>query len=269
MAVVLNSSPKRRDDFLETQRGKELIAVTLILDVKTRWNSTLAMLERAYRLRPYTRFWLQEYPQFSTLWTTEEEWKAIEYVLQVLLLFRYWTLWMSKRKSITLHRVITIYNDMFDHVENVLKSLAKKRTQWKKDIHRAVRASRSKLRKYYSNVTPETGLILILGAILDPFRKLRTFERWDKDMGIREENSDSYESQYSHAFLDYWEKNYVIGEGEGFQMMKKDEFGGCLQEMGVKVLTGKQGSAGMKVYMVDSSDDGSDGELVVKPNSTP
>ena len=268
MAVVVNSSPKRRDEFLETQRGKELIAVTLILDVKTRWNSTLAMLERAYRLRPYIRCWLRQYPQFTSLYTTEEEWKAVEYVLQVLLPFRYWTLWMSKRQSITLHRVITIYNDMFDHMESVLKALAKKRTQWKKDIHKAVRAGRAKLREYYSNVTPGTGLLLILATILDPFRKLRTFERWDKDMGVSNDNADSYTRQYSDAFLDYWEKNYVIGDGEGTNEVKKEEFGGPLSDLGENVSIGKKGG-GIKVYTIDSSDEDTDEEVTAKPNSTP
>src|SRR6266481_3837812 len=110
---------------------------------------------------------------------------------------------MSKRQSITLHRVITIYNDMFDHIESVLKALVKKRTQWKKDIHKAVRASRAKLREYYFNVMPGTGLLLILAMILDSFRKLRTFERWDKDMRVSNDNVDSYTRQYSDAFLDY------------------------------------------------------------------
>src|ERR1700709_341837 len=98
MAVVVNSSPKRRDEFLETQRGKELIAVTLILDVKTRWNSTLAMLERAYRLRPYIRCWLRQYPQFTSLYTSCDSRHPVLGVHVCEAGFRYWTLWMSKRQ---------------------------------------------------------------------------------------------------------------------------------------------------------------------------
>ena len=123
---------------------------------------------------------------------------------------------MSKRKTITPHRVISIYNDMFDHMDSVLKALWKKRVEWQRDIHRAVRCARAKLRKYYSKVTPETGLILIVGAILDPFRKLRIFEGWDKEMGLMPDDRDSYTSQYSNAFLQYWEENYVDIESAGF-----------------------------------------------------
>src|SRR5437588_13046825 len=102
MEVVVNRSPTRRNDYLEIQKEAEQIAVTLILDVKTRWNSTLAMLERAYRLKTYTYRLLIQYPQYKSLFTTEKEWRAVEYVLQVPLPFRYWTLWMSKRQTITL-----------------------------------------------------------------------------------------------------------------------------------------------------------------------
>src|SRR5437588_8939239 len=108
------------------------------------------MLERAYRLKTYTYRWLIQYPQYKSLFTIEEEWKAVEYVLQVLLPFRYWTLWMSKWRTITLHRVISIYNDIFDHMESVSKALTKKKLQWKREFHHAIRYVRTKLRKYYT-----------------------------------------------------------------------------------------------------------------------
>ena len=57
-------------------QGGERWPVTLILDVKTRWNSVVLMLERAYRLRNYTSRWLAipEHEEFRYLDTTEMEW---------------------------------------------------------------------------------------------------------------------------------------------------------------------------------------------------
>jgi len=46
---------------------------------------------------------------------------------------------MSKRHMVTLHPVITIYNDMFDHMDGVLQALAKKKTQWMEDLYFAVK----------------------------------------------------------------------------------------------------------------------------------
>jgi hypothetical protein len=36
---------------------------------------------------------------------------------------------MSKTHTVTLHYVITVYNDMFDHMDVVIQTLAKKKTQ--------------------------------------------------------------------------------------------------------------------------------------------
>ena len=59
--------------------------------------------------------------------------------MDVLRPFRYWTLWMSKRHTVTLHHVITVHNDMLDHMDGVMQALAKKKTQWNKDKFFAVK----------------------------------------------------------------------------------------------------------------------------------
>ena len=94
--------------------------------------------------------------------------------MEVLRSFRYWTLWRSKRHTVTLHHVITVYNDMFDHMDGVMRALATKKPQWKEDLIFAVKLARKKISKYYAEVTPTTGMLLISAQIHDPFRKLRS-----------------------------------------------------------------------------------------------
>ena len=93
--------------------------------------------DRAYRFREFTREWLKHtnYSDYRSLYTTQDEWTIVKYVMEVLMPFRYWTLGMSKRHTVTLHHVSTIYNDMFDHMDDVLQALAKKKTQWKEDLY--------------------------------------------------------------------------------------------------------------------------------------
>jgi hypothetical protein len=132
----------------------------------------------------------------------------VKYVLEVLRPFRYWTLWMSKRNTVTLHHVITVYNNMFDHIDGVMRALAKKKTPWKEDLFFAVKLARQKLSKFYAEVTPTTGILLISAHIVDPFRKLRSFRMWEKGMDINPENETSYTTQYQVAFLKYVENEY-------------------------------------------------------------
>jgi hypothetical protein len=47
-----------------------------------------------------------------------------------------------------------------------------------------VKLARQKLTKHYAKVTPTTGMLLIPGHNLDPFRKLQSFRKWDKGRGI-------------------------------------------------------------------------------------
>jgi hypothetical protein len=99
--------------------------------VKTRWNPTLELLERAYRSREFTPEWLKN-PKFTDYWplfTTQNEWTIVNYVMEVLWPLRYGTLWMSKRHTVTLHHVITVYNALFDHIDGVMRALPKKKTQ--------------------------------------------------------------------------------------------------------------------------------------------
>jgi hypothetical protein len=120
---------------------------------------------------------------------------------------------MSKRHTVTLHHLITVYNDMFDHMDGVMRALAKMKTQWKEDLFFAVKLARQKLSKYDTEVTPTTGMILISAHILDPFRKLRSFRKWDKGMDFNPEDETSYTTQYQEAFLKYVETEYCAKHG--------------------------------------------------------
>ena len=77
---------------MDVQRGRVEQPVMLIYDIKTRWNSTLNMLERALRLKDFTREWIKDYPSYTPLWSTPSEWKQVEYILQVLEPIRFYTL---------------------------------------------------------------------------------------------------------------------------------------------------------------------------------
>jgi hypothetical protein len=150
LAVLITLTPVHRSEFIDCQKTNVRIAVLPIMDVNTRWNSTLELLERTYRLWEFTREWLQNaiYAEYRPLFTTQDEWAIVKYVLEVLRPFRYWTHWMSKRHTVTLHHVITVDSDMFEHMDGVMRAFATKKTQWKEDLFFAVKLARKNLSKY-------------------------------------------------------------------------------------------------------------------------
>jgi len=121
-AVLFMLTPGRRNEFIDCQQADVHIGVLLMMDVKTHWNSTVELLQCTCRLCEFTHGWLQN-PKYIDCWplfTTQDEWTIVKYVVEVLRPFQYWTLWMSKRHSVTLHHVITVYYDMFDHMDGMM-----------------------------------------------------------------------------------------------------------------------------------------------------
>jgi len=86
--------------------------------------------------------------------------------------------------------------------------LAKQKTEGKEDLFFAVKLAQQKLSKYYADVTPMTGMLFISADILNPFRKLGSFRKWDKGMDINPEDETSYTTQYQEAFLKFVENEY-------------------------------------------------------------
>jgi hypothetical protein len=79
---------------------------------------------------------------------------------------------MSKRHTVTLHHVITVCNDMFDLMDDVMRALGKNYTEWKEDLFFVVKLARRKLSKYYAEATPMTGMLRISTDILNLFQQL-------------------------------------------------------------------------------------------------
>jgi hypothetical protein len=61
---------------------------------------------------------------------------------------------------------------MFNHMDGVMRALAKKKTQWKEDLLFAEKLAQQKLSKNSAEVTPMAGMRLISAHILDPFQNM-------------------------------------------------------------------------------------------------
>ena len=115
---------------------------------------------------------------------------------------------MSIKLTVTSHRVITVYNGMFDHTDCVMRALAEKKTLWDQDLSFTVKLARQRLPKYHAKVTAMTGMHVISAPILDRFRMLRSFRMSDKGMDIDPEDETSNITQYQETFLHYVDNEY-------------------------------------------------------------
>jgi len=210
LAVLITLTSGCQNEYIVCQKAKVRIAVLPIMDERTGCNSTVELFVSGFRLQEFTRVWFENpnYSDYRPLFTIQDERTIVKYVMEVLGPFRYWTLWMSNRHTVTLHHVITVYNDMLDHTDGVMRVLAKKKTQWKEELFFAVKLAWQMLFKYYAEVTPTMGMLVISAHILNPFRKLWSFRKLDKGLDIYPENKTSYTTQYQVAFLKYVENKF-------------------------------------------------------------
>ena len=151
----------------------------MIQDVKTHWNSTILMLERACRLKEYIKQWLQKErycKKYMHLYPTREEWKQITYVISILHPFLKYTLLVSRTRMITMHKAWQIYNKIFNHIEVMKTALENKRLSWKVSIRNALGKAHEKLDIYYSRTVKNHGVIYNSASILDPSVKLSIYD---------------------------------------------------------------------------------------------
>jgi len=146
LGVLFTLTPGHLNEFIDCQKAKVHTAVLPIMDVKTRGNSTLELLEQAYPLGEFSRQWLQhpKYSDYQPLFATQDKWTIVKYIMGDSRPFRSLTLWMSKRHTVTLHHDIKVYTEMVDRMDGVMRALAKKKTQWKENLFFTVKLAQQK-----------------------------------------------------------------------------------------------------------------------------
>ena len=116
---------------------------------------------------------------------------------------------MSKLQDFTLHKVLRIYGNMFDHFEDYMKRLRAKEADFKQDLLRALEAATAKLKEYYAKVTPRVDTLLSMETMLDPYQKLSPFKKWDRAEGNNDAESSSFKQQHRKLFPQYFETHYL------------------------------------------------------------
>ena len=141
------------------------------------------MLRRAHKLREFIDQWLDDNQHRSSLKLNDVEWKQIEYLIQITYAYRQFCDVILKSKGITIHNVFAIYDRLFNHLEDTITKLWRKRTSWKLSMLFALEAAKRKLSDYYGKTYHERGDIYSSVAILSPKFKLAIFNiaSWEKE----------------------------------------------------------------------------------------
>lgn len=151
-------------------------------DVKTRWNSTFLMLRRAKRLRSIFKPFCDEYERADMV-LNNDEWRQVDYLLFLTQPFFDFTVELSKTRDATTHHVFLIYNKLFEHLEQSITQLTRKKTGWKRQMLQALQAAQKKLDTYYSETDNVRGHLYAISTMLAPSNKFQFFltDDWDDE----------------------------------------------------------------------------------------
>jgi hypothetical protein len=185
LVIAINVFFQRHDVFLAIQRSKEhRTSLNLIQNVKTRWDNTFCMMKRALCLKMNISNWLNHQTFDSNIHTkkkqredlrklcmSEQEWKKVAYMIDLLSFFHDWTQEINKTRNATVNLVFSAYNNLFDHLKNQKIKCETIDIFWFDDLTRALRKTSDKLSKYYAMIEDKRDTLYNLEILLDFTKK--------------------------------------------------------------------------------------------------
>ncbi|KAG8940951.1 hypothetical protein FRC04_004865 [Tulasnella sp. 424] len=141
------SSPQRRYAFRQqVQKFYHDLKLMVIRDVKTRWNCTHAMIQRALLLQNAINAWVLNVPELHPYALTKFDWKVLTATEELLQPFTDITQDMSQSQTPTLCYAIPFYHHMKKHLT---ASVGNTQLTSIGGFHDAIAAGLAKLESYY------------------------------------------------------------------------------------------------------------------------
>jgi hypothetical protein len=167
------------------------------------------MLRRALKLRGALQSFISTWAgnDISSLQLGPDEWKHVEYLLQLLYDFWLYTTLLSEHHGPTVHQVYDVYNSLFNHIEDAMSLLENKARSWKRKLYQGLLAAKIKLQVYYNRTYGTEGLLYACATILNPCIKMKAFEgsSWIDDSGI---NWSQHYHQKLKKVFNYYRKKF-------------------------------------------------------------
>lgn len=172
------SSPQRIAAFERRRDAMDCPPLALTLDVRTRWNSTYDMLNRAVKLKEAYVAMTAPGSELEEFALSASDWTKIQGIIEVLKPFEDATQTLSSSKShASVNMTILCYNRIMD----ALEKLEERMIATDPELCHAIRCGLDKLVRYYSR-TDMTEVYAVATA-LDPRLKFRWWRRhgWEKE----------------------------------------------------------------------------------------
>lgn len=159
--------PQRRERFAHQCHLAGIDPKELIVDVRTRWNSTHDMIERALELREPLDNMAAHDTNLVMYQLTPEEWQLLKDVRKFLKAFKTASNHLCAARHPTITIGVPVYNFLIDRLEGYRDAPSSSDA-----VKAATNAAINKLKAYYSKTGAE---VYPVGTILDPRFKINYY----------------------------------------------------------------------------------------------
>lgn len=172
----------------------KLTYVKPVLDCKTRWNSSLKMLEFVQKLSPAIKLLCDNNTKMKEFKLQDVEWKAVDLLVQYLQIFKEATDLLSAEKYPTLPMAVMAINIVIDSVEKTCFALDRKenRTPLDEILIVAFQTGRDKILKHYKLCH----WFYSASLILDPRHKIKKFSKTEWGKRLEKQSFKCFEKIY-------------------------------------------------------------------------
>ncbi|CCG84965.1 protein of unknown function [Taphrina deformans PYCC 5710] len=158
VATASSNSTVRKEQFQEHVKRQLGKALLLKVDVRTRWHSTAAMLQRALLLKGPISAWIVQRNELDELTMDGQEWAEAELIYSILRPFCTCAQQLVTTATINIHLTYGIYNYLFEHLEAFKERLEDEFTVqscYKEQLLVGLDAAWNLLNKYYRLSDPK------------------------------------------------------------------------------------------------------------------
>uniref|UniRef100_A0AAV1UN42 Uncharacterized protein n=1 Tax=Peronospora matthiolae TaxID=2874970 RepID=A0AAV1UN42_9STRA len=172
----INGSPQRLQNLRKVADvvAADVTAKKLVQDVSTRWNSTWAVLKRAFLLREVIGAYIYSGSELRKHALEEHEWALVHEVIKLLEPFEEATVLLTSAKHPSIMAAAPAYSMLLERIQATIRSCEGA------VLESSIRAMMKKLQAYKEKADGQ--YVYKLATVLDPRIKLNFFEDSNEDI---------------------------------------------------------------------------------------
>ena len=175
LIIAINAFSQRYETFRDLQYDSFTRAIKkMIQNVKTRWDNTFFMLQRAKFMKKTIHKWLaQTNSKLKILTLFKKKWNQVYYMIELLEFFHNVTRALNTTHDFIILEAWKIYNSLHDHLKKTRSQIRQqfRENSWAVKLHEVILIDTKMLKKYYEATCDKKNTYFNVEALLNLMKK--------------------------------------------------------------------------------------------------